>query len=162
MRTLKDSAMDIGSIMLIIALSGIIGYGIVYDRVPQKLAEFLIGITANPILLQLIIVVFLMIAGMFVETTVLALLLTPILLPVVTSVGIDPVHFGVLMMTVVTMGIMTPPLGVALYTVSSLMECSPEETTKEAIPFFIAILAVVGIMIAFPDLVLFIPNLIFD
>ena len=160
-RTLKDSAMDIGAIMLIIALSGIIGYGIVYDGVSQKIATLLISITSNPAILLLIIIVFLVIAGMFVETTVIALLLTPILLPVVTKVGIDPVHFGVIMMTNVTMGIMTPPLGVALYTVSSLMECPPEETVKESIPFFIAYMVVEALLLLFPQLVLFIPNLIF-
>ena len=160
-RTLKDSAMDIGAIMLIIALSGIIGYGIVYDGVSQKIATLLISITSNPVMLLLIIIVFLIIAGMFVETTVIALLLTPILLPVVTKVGIDPVHFGVIMMTNVTMGIMTPPLGVALYTVSSLMECPPEETVKESIPFFIAYMVVEALLLLFPQLVLFIPNLIF-
>jgi len=160
-RTLRDSAMDIGAIMLIIALSGIIGYGIVYDGVSQKIATLLISITSNPAILLLIIIVFLVIAGMFVETTVIALLLTPILLPVVTKVGIDPVHFGVIMMTNVTMGIMTPPLGVALYTVSSLMECPPEETVKESIPFFIAYMVVEALLLLFPQLVLFIPNLIF-
>ncbi|HHW03214.1 MAG TPA: TRAP transporter large permease [Thermoanaerobacterales bacterium] len=160
-KTLRDSAMDIGAIMLIIALSGIIGYGIVYDGVSQKLAALLLGITSNPTILLFIIIGFLILAGMFIETTVIALLLTPILLPVVTRVGIDPVHFGVIMMTNVTMGIMTPPLGVALYTVSSLMECPPEETVKESLPFFIAYIAVEALLIFFPQLVLFIPNLIF-
>lgn len=160
-KTLRDSAMDIGAIMLIIALSGIIGYGIVYDGVSQKLAALLLGITSNPTILLFIIIGFLILAGMFIETTVIALLLTPILLPVVTRVGIDPVHFGVIMMTNVTMGIMTPPLGVALYTVSSLMECPPEETVKESLPFFIAYMAVEALLIFFPQLVLFIPNLIF-
>ncbi len=159
--TLRDSAIDIGSIMLILALSGIFGYGIVYDRVPQNLAEFLIGVTQNPTLLLIIIIGFLVVAGMFVETTVCALLLTPILVPVITSVGVDPVHFGIIMMTIVTMGIMTPPVGVAMYTVSSIMGCPPEETVKESLPFFIAIIVVVFIIIFVPEIVLFIPNLIF-
>ena len=160
-KTLKYSAMDIGSIMLIIAISGIFGYGIVYDRVTQNLAAFLTGTTQNPILLLIIIIGFLIISGMFVETTVCALLLTPILLPIVTSVGVDPVHFGIIMMTIVTMGIMTPPVGVALYTVSYIIGCSPEETAKESLPFFIAIIIVVAIIIFLPNLVLFLPNLIF-
>jgi len=160
-KTLKYSVMDIGSIMLIIAISGIFGYGIVYDRVTQNLAAFLTGTTQNPILLLIIIIGFLIISGMFVETTVCALLLTPILLPIVTSVGVDPVHFGIIMMTIVTMGIMTPPVGVALYTVSYIIGCSPEETAKESLPFFIAIIIVVAIIIFLPNLVLFLPNLIF-
>jgi len=161
-KTLKYSVMDIGSIMLIIAISGIFGYGIVYDRVTQNLAAFLTGTTQNPILLLIIIIGFLIISGMFVETTVCALLLTPILLPIVTSVGVDPVHFGIIMMTIVTMGVMTPPVGVALYTVSYIIGCPPEETVKESLPFFIGIIVVVAIIIFLPNLVLFLPNLIFD
>jgi TRAP-type transport system large permease protein len=161
-KTLRDSAMDIGAIMIIIAFSGIVGYGIVYDRVSQRIATFLLEVSSNPVVLLWIIITFLIVAGMFVETTVIALLLTPILLPVVTRVGIDPVHFGVVMMINVTMGIMTPPLGVALYTVSSIMECPPEDTVKESLPFFVGYIITDIILISFPQLVLFIPNLIFD
>jgi len=160
-KTLKYSATDIGSIMLIIAISGIFGYGIVYDRITQSAALFLMGITQNPILLLIIIIGLLIISGMFVETTVCALLLTPILVPIVKSVGIDPVHFGIIMMIVHTMGIMTPPVGISMNTVSYLMGCPPEETVKESLPFFIAVIIVVAIIVFLPNLVLFLPNLIF-
>lgn len=73
----------------------------------------LVGVTGNRYIMLLLIILLLTFAGMFVETTVVALLMTPILLPVVQSVGVEPVHFGVLMMTVVTGGIMTPPVGIA-------------------------------------------------
>lgn len=158
---IKDSVKDIGIIMIIVALSGIFGYGIVYDRVPQVLAEFLIGITGNSYLLLMIVVVLLVFSGMFVETTVIALLMTPILLPVVVKAGIDPVQFGIIMMTIVTMGIMTPPVGIALYTTSDIMGCKPDETSWEAVPFILAILVVVAICIFSKDLVLFLPNMIF-
>ena len=159
--TLKYSILDIGSIMFIIAISGIFGYGIVYDRVALKLAAFLTIITQNPILILLIIVGFLIISGMFVESTVCALLLTPILLPIVTRIGVDPVHFGIIMMTILVMGIMTPPVGVAMYAVSYVIGRPPEETIKESLPFFIAIMIVVVIIVFIPNLVLFLPNLIF-
>jgi tripartite ATP-independent transporter DctM subunit len=160
-RTLKDTANDIGVIMILVSLSGIFGYGIVYDRVPQAMAAFLINITPNPYLMQFIIVLLLVFCGMFIETTVIALLLTPILLPVVSRLGVDPVQFGLVMMTVTTMGIMTPPVGIALYTTSTILGCKPEETAKEAVPFILAVLVVVAICIFFKDAVLFIPNLIF-
>lgn len=160
-KTLRDSIRDIGIIMILVALSGIFGYGIVYDSIPQRMAEFLIGITTNPYLMLFIVVMMLIFSGMFVETTVVTLLLTPILLPVVTRVGIDPVQFGVVMMSIVTMGIMTPPVGIALYTTSNIMGCKPEETARESVPFILAIIAVIAVCIFFPDLVLFIPNMIF-
>jgi len=161
LQTLRDTAGDIGIIMILVSLSGIFGYGIVYDRVPQAMAGFLMGVTSNPYLMQLIIILLLVCCGMFIETTVIALLLTPILLPVVKSIGVDPVQFGLVMMSITTMGIMTPPVGIALYTTSSIMGCKPEETAKEAIPFIIAVTAVVILLVFFKDLVLFIPNLIF-
>ncbi|MDR1520505.1 MAG: TRAP transporter large permease [Planctomycetota bacterium] len=156
-----ESGVDIGAVMLIIACAGIFGFGIVYDRVPQFLAGFLISFTNNSYLMFLAIIIFLILAGMFMETTVITLLMTPILLPVAIKVGIDPVHFGLVMMTTVQLGIMSPPVGVALYTVSGILECSPQETAREAIPFFIAILVLIAVMVFWPGLVLFIPNLIF-
>ncbi|MDR0550643.1 MAG: TRAP transporter large permease [Spirochaetaceae bacterium] len=159
--TLKDTAHDIGVIMILVSLSGIFGYGIVYDQVPQAMAGFLVSITNNPVLMQFIIILLLVICGMFIETTVIALLLTPILLPVARAAGVDPVQFGLVMMTVTTMGIMTPPVGIALYTTSSIMGCKPEETAKQTVPFIIAVVCVVVLCVCFKDLVLFIPNLVF-
>ncbi len=160
-KTLFDSVRDISAITLILAFSGIFGYGVVYDRLPQGIAQVLMGVTTNPHLMLLIIVLLLIIFGMFMETTVIALLMTPILLPVVRSVGVDPVHFGMVMMTVVTMGVMTPPVGVALYTTSTILECTPEETAKESALFFVAILSVVALLVLFPQISLIVPNLIF-
>jgi tripartite ATP-independent transporter DctM subunit len=160
-RTLKDTASDIGLIMILVAFSGIFGYGIVYDQVPQAMAGFLMGLTDNQIIMQLIIILLLVACGMFIETTVIALLLTPILLPVIKTIGVDPVQFGLVMMTVTTMGIMTPPVGIALYTTSAIMGCKPEETAKQTIPFIAAVLVVVALCVCFKDVVLFIPNLIF-
>lgn len=161
METVHESAIDIGAVMLIISVSGIFGYGIVYDRVTQSLSSLVTGITTDPIMLFGIIILILIAAGMFIETTVITLLLTPIFVPIITNAGIDPVHFGLVMMTVTTFGIVTPPMGVSLFTVSQVMGCSPQETVKEAMPFYAAIVFVVAVLVFFPDLVLFIPDMIF-
>ena len=95
------------------------------------------------------------------EATVITLIVTPILIPIITQYGIDPVHFGIIMMTIVTMGCSTPPVGVALYTCSNIMDCSVQETTKYSLPLFIAIMATLAICVFFPDLVLFLPNMIY-
>ena len=160
-KCLKGSVRDIGVIMLIVMISNIFGYGITYDNIPRKLAGLLVGLTENRYFMLILIILLLTFAGMFVETTVVALLMTPILLPVVKSIGVDPVHFGVLMMTVVTGGIMTPPVGIALYTTSEIMECKPEETARDAIPFYIAILTVILIIAFIPQVTMFLPNLLF-
>ena len=155
--TLKDN----GAIMLIIAMSGPFSYAITWVKLPAALSTFIFGITDNPQLLTLIMLGFLFVTGMFVDSNVNFLLLTPIFLPMVTSAGMDPVHFGVLMATIVTLGVMTPPIGSALYTVCGIIDCPPEEYTKESLPFFFAILLELAILVFCPKLVLFIPNMIF-
>ncbi len=160
-RTLIDSIKDISAITLILAFSGIFGYGVVYDRLPQGIASVMTGVTSDPVFMLLVVILFLVVMGMFMETTVIALLMTPILLPVIKSVGVDPVHFGIVMMTVVTFGVMTPPVGVALYTASTIMECPPEVTAKESMPFYTAIVVVIALLVLFPSLSLTIPDWIF-
>ncbi|MDR0589221.1 MAG: TRAP transporter large permease [Spirochaetaceae bacterium] len=155
--TLKDN----GAIMLIIAMSGPFSYAITWVKVPVVLSNLIFGVTENPQLLVLIMIGFLFITGMFVDSNVNFLLLTPIFLPMVKSVGIDPVHFGVLMATVVTLGVMTPPIGSALYTVCGIIDCPVEDYTKESLPFLAAVLLELAILVFIPQVVLWIPNMIF-
>ncbi len=159
--SLRASVTDVGMIMLIIMMSAMIGYMITLESVPQDMTEILVGITSNPSALMLLLIAFIIILGMFLESTVIVLLLTPILVPIITRVGIDPVHFGLVMMTCVTMGGMTPPVGVAMFTVCGILKCPMDEYTKEAIPFLGAVVVLVVLMIFFPWIVLTVPDLVF-
>jgi tripartite ATP-independent transporter DctM subunit len=155
--TVKDN----GAIMLIIAMSGPFSYAITWVQLPIHMSNLIFGITENPQLLTLIMLGFLFISGMFVDSNVNFLLLTPIFLPMVTRVGMDPVHFGVLMATMVTLGVMTPPIGSALYTVCGIIKCPVEEYTKESLPFLLAVCLELAILTFLPQVVLWIPNMIF-
>ncbi|HEY8243775.1 MAG TPA: TRAP transporter large permease [Casimicrobiaceae bacterium] len=155
---LRHSVHDIGMIMLIIMLSAMIGYVIALERVPQNAAEWIVGVTQNPQVLISILVVFILVLGMFLESTVIVLLLTPILVPIVTKAGVDPVHFGLVMMTATTLGGMTPPVGVAMYTVCGLLDTPMDEYTREAIPLIAAVVALIFAMAFMPQIVLFLPN----
>ena len=161
MASLRQATVDTGMIMLIIMFSAMIGYMITLEGVPQAATAFLVSITTNPSLLMGLIVVFIVVLGMFLESTVIVLLLTPILVPVITRLGIDPVHFGLVMMTCVTLGGMTPPVGVAMFTVCGMLKCPMDEYTREAIPLIGAVLVLVALMIAVPEIVLFLPRLLF-
>lgn len=156
-----DSVKDLSVITMILAFSGIFSYGVVFDQLPRTLTNALIAMTDSKYALLFLLILMLTVFGMFMETTVITLIVTPILLPVITRYGIDPVHFGIIMMTIVTMGCSTPPVGVALYTCSDIMHCKVEETTKYAIPLFIAIAGTVLVMVFFPEAVLFLPNLVY-
>ncbi len=158
---LKDSFIDNGAIILIIALSGIFGYALSLENVPGMVGTALVGISSNPQVMLIIIVLFLAVAGMFIDSNVSVLLLTPIFLPVVKSMGVDPVYFGILMMTIVTMGCMTPPVGTALYTVCQVLDAPLEDFVKETIPFYLAVILLVICLIFVPDVVMFLPNLIY-
>ncbi len=156
-----DALSDTGIIMLIILMSGMIGYAIIIEQIPQNIAQALLSLSSNPTIIFGLILLMLFISGLFIESTVMVLLLTPIFVPIITSIGVDPVHFGILMMSIVTLGSMTPPVGVAMYTVCSLLDCEVDEYVREALPFLAAVVGLVFVLIFFPDLVLFIPELVF-
>lgn len=159
--TVRSTVRDVGIIMILVSFSGAVAYGAVYDQVPAAMSSFLTEVAANQYVLMLLSLALVLALAMFIETTVIALVMTPILLPVVTAAGADPVHFGILMMTVTTMGIMTPPVGIALYTTSSLLGTTPEKTARASLPFLGAVLAVVTLLVLSEDVVLFVPRLLY-
>ena len=161
MESIQQSVRDVGMIMLIIMMSSMIGYVITIEAVPQSVAELLISVTNNPYLLMMLVITFIILLGCLLESTVVVLLLTPILVPVMQTAGVDLVHFGLVMMTATTLGSMTPPVGVAMFAVCGIMKCDMHEYTREAIPFISATIALILLMIVWPDSVLTLPNLVF-
>lgn len=156
-----NTIMDIGMIMFLIAMSGLISYGITWEMIPQLLSQFFLGISDNPQVILLIVMIFLLFLGTMIDSTVIILLLTSMLVPVMSQIGVDLVYFGVVMVITCAIGLLTPPVGVAMYSVCSIMECSVGEFTKESWPFLVALILVILLLILFPGVVTFIPNLIF-
>lgn len=160
-RTVEFSIMDIGMIIFLIAMSSLISYGITWEMIPQVLSQFLLAISDNPQVIMFIIILFLLFLGMFIDSTVIILLLTSILVPVITEIGVDPVHFGVLMVITCAVGLFTPPVGVGMYSVCAIMDCSLGDYIKESIPFLMTLILLIAFLVFFPEIVLFVPNLIF-
>ncbi|KQX42534.1 C4-dicarboxylate ABC transporter [Devosia sp. Root436] len=152
---------DVGLIMLIILMSGMVGYATIYMQVPQELAGWMLAGITDPNMIVLVILFFLLVAGLALDSTVMVLLLTPIFVPIITQIGMDPVHFGILMMSIVTLGGMTWPSGSAMFAVCSLMNVSIEEYSIESIPFITAVVALIAVLLFVPDLVLWLPRLAF-
>ncbi len=161
LQSLLDSVIDTGGIIFIIAMSGIFSYAITVEQVPSVLGSYLLGLTSNPQIMMLIIIVFLTITGMVIDSNVNILLFTPLILPVLKQMGVDPVHFGIIMMTIVTMGCMTPPVGTACYSVCDIMGCPISEYVKHSVPFFAAVILLDMLMVFIPDIILWLPNLIY-
>ncbi len=159
--TLENSLGDIGAVLAILAMSNIFSYGMVWERVPETLASFLLGISNNPYVLMIIIMLFLIFAGLFIDATALILMTTAVLLPVARRLGIDPVHFGLVFILSAAMGNQTPPVGASMYAGCSVLGATLEEYTKASWPFLIVTIIVILFVIFFPQLSLLIPKLIF-
>lgn len=159
--TMHGAIIDVGGIMLMISMSGIFGYGVPIDKIPQTVTTLITNLTDNRYIVIILVIAFQIVAGMFMEGSIIILLTTPILLPLVTSFGIDPVVFGLITSVVVTMGILTPPVGVAMYTVCGILDCPLQDYLKNSWPFILAVIVMAGFMILFPQVVMFLPNLLF-
>ncbi len=160
-QTLENTVVDMGMVMLLIALSATFSYGIIWDQIPQRLAEFMLGISDTPWVVMLIIVAFLLFAGTFMDSTVLILMLTAILVPVAQQLNVDLVHFGIIMVLTLTLGLLTPPEGAVLYIVCTIFKCTLWDFVKEGWLMMLTTVVVVTLVIFWPDLALWLPNLTF-
>jgi tripartite ATP-independent transporter DctM subunit len=158
---LEGSLVDVGAVMFLIALSGIFGYGIVFERVPEVVSGAIQGLTANPHAVMALIVGLVLLAGCFVDGSVLIIMLTPIFLPLVRELGVDPVHFGLVFIIAATIGNFTPPVGAAMYAVCSILKTPVGAYTRESLPFLFAVAAVTLLLIFVPEVVLLVPDALF-
>lgn len=153
--TVEDNAM----ILLIVSMAAILGYILVYGQVPQSISKLILGISEKPIIILTIIMVFLLVAGCFMEGTVNILVLTPIFLPIIRQAGYDPIHFGILMCILIQIGGVTPPVGVNMFVVCSLGGVPVETFVKASWPYFLTCMILLIFLVAFPGLSTFLPNL---
>lgn len=154
----RESVSDIGMVMMLIMAAAILGYAMTIERAPQEIAEFVTTLTQNRLLILLLVVALLIVSGMFLEGAANILLVTPIVMPVLTAAGYDPVHMGILIVTLINFGGLTPPVGVIMFTVCGVLDCKTGAFTKAAIPFFIAMAVFFAVLIAFPALSLLLPG----
>lgn len=136
---LKQSGITTSVIMFIIASAGLFGWIITREGLPQIVAEFFIAISDNPIVFLLLVNLFLIVLGMFMETNASIIILAPLLTPVAIQFGIDPVHFGIIMIVNLALGMCTPPLGINLFISSQLAKIRLDQITIGMIPFYIAL-----------------------
>jgi C4-dicarboxylate transporter DctM subunit len=148
-----------GRVLLILFTATVFGRLLVENRVPVIVADGLLSLTDNLYLIWALIIVLLVFVGMFMETLAMIMILVPVLLPIAYSVGIDPVHFGVVMVCCCVIGFMTPPLGENIFIASGVSGASVEEISVKALPFvLVAIIAVFTIAFV-PEISLFLPRI---
>ncbi|MDX9861152.1 MAG: TRAP transporter large permease [Rhodospirillales bacterium] len=157
METIETTAI----ITFIVAGASIFAWILTSNRVTEHFVGIITGITDNPLLVLLIFNVILFVVGFFMETIAAITILVPVMLPVATQVGIDPVHFGVIMVLNLMIGLLTPPVGMVLYVLSRVSGVSFERCTQATLPFLIPLVAVLLLVTFVPGFSLWLPGLIY-
>jgi len=157
----KESVVGTATVMILFCAANVLSYYLTYERIPATLSSFILGMHLSQQTFLLLTVAILLLIGMFMEGSPAILILGPLLTPIAVSLGIDPTHFGIIFIFCVGIGAMTPPFGVVLYQVASLTDTNLTKLIKHSLPFLFIMLFVTLLLVFFPQLTLFIPNLIY-
>lgn len=157
---IRSAAVSTAMVMLIIGAASAFGLILTRELVPVKVANFLISVTDSPYVLLLLINIMLLIVGMFMETNAAIIILAPILYPAVVNMGIDPIHFGIIMVVNLAIGIITPPLGMNLFVASGMRKIPVDSVVRANWGYLAISIAVLMLITYVPQLTLWLPNLL--
>ncbi|CAD5701083.1 TPA: TRAP transporter large permease [Escherichia coli] len=149
-----------GVIMFLLATSSAMSFSMSITNIPTALSNMILGISANKLVILLVITVFLLIIGAFMDIGPAILIFTPILLPIMIKLGVDPIHFGIIMIYNLAIGTITPPVGSGLYVGASVGKVKVEEVIKPLLPFYAVIIGVLLLITYIPEMTLFLPRLL--
>lgn len=155
---IQGTVSDLGMVMLLIMMAAVLGFAVTIEQGPQQIAALVTTLTREPIFILILVLALLLISGMFLEGAANILLVTPIVLPVLVQAGFDPVHMGILMVTLINIGGLTPPVGVIMFTVCGILDVKIGAFSMASLPYFLALLVFLAILVAFPALSLFLPG----
>jgi len=148
------------AVLMLVMTASLMGWVLARAQVPQQLGAWILGTTRDPLFILLMINMFLLIVGCFMEALAAMIILVPVFLPVIQSVGIDPVHFGLVMVLNLMIGTLTPPVGIVLFVVARVAKLPFEVVTRATAPFLVPLIAVLALITVFPELVLWLPRLV--
>ncbi|MDD3904788.1 MAG: TRAP transporter large permease [Sphaerochaeta sp.] len=158
---LKETIFGTSSVVLIIVAASVFGYYLNWERIPQALTNLLLNITNNKYIMLMIINILFLVAGMFLEGGAALIILAPLLVPVVTTLGVDPIHFGLICIVNIMIGGLTPPFGSMMFTCCSITKCNLQDFVKEVIPFIIALLIALILVTYIPTITLILPDILY-
>jgi tripartite ATP-independent transporter DctM subunit len=160
-QAMVETAHTAASILIIIAAGSAFAWVLTLEQVPQKLTELMVGNVASPFLFIIVVMVFLLVVGMFVEGNVSIIILTPLFIPMLAQYGVDPVHFGIFFIICLSIGTLTPPLGTIMFATCAITGTKIEDFIKNSWPFLL-ILIVAALLIGFiPAISMWMPNTFF-
>lgn len=146
--------------MFLIGGANLFGWFLVREMIPQKIAASMLAITNNPYVIILMINILLLILGTFINTTAAIVLVTPILMPVLLQVGIDPLFMGVVMVVNLAVGMITPPVGLCMFVACNIANITLDDLTKSIMPFLLVLILCVFLISFVPGISMFLPNLL--
>jgi tripartite ATP-independent transporter DctM subunit len=160
LQSLRETVVITGGIALILGAAALLGLILTRARVSQNVAEFLTSVSESPVVFMILVNILLLILGSVIDATAVILVTVPVLLPIATGLGIDPIYFGVVMIINLMIGLLTPPVGSVLYITSSVTGRPVDLVFRGVAPFLIPLVAVLVIITAFPDLALWLPKVL--
>ena len=158
----RDGFKTVANVMFLIASSGAFGWLLAYIRIPQLAAGSILSFSTDRLTVMIMLNIIMLILGMICDMGPVILIATPVLLPIAQAVGIDAVHFGIIMMLNLGIGLTTPPVGAALFAVSSIGHVSMGRAVRATLPMYAVMLLVLIIVNAFPDVVMLLPNVLYS
>ncbi len=158
-RCFTNTCLICGVMIVFIGLSTAFGELLTLAQAPQKLSSLLGSISNDWRVIYLIVIGFLIVIGCFMDTMATIIILTPILLPVMVKLGVDPIHFGIIFVVTNEIAFLTPPVGANLFAMSAVTGLPIEKISKEEIPFIIGIIVAVIVLAMLPEITLFLPRI---
>lgn len=149
-RILIRSAITTSVIMLVIATSAVLSWTLSSWQVPGAIASAVLTLSSNPYVIMLLVVAVILLTGVFIETASALIILTPVLLPLVLQLGIDPIHFGIIIVVGLAIGMITPPVAINLYVASSVTQLPLERITRAIVPYLLGLIAVLLLVVYVP------------
>jgi TRAP-type C4-dicarboxylate transport system permease large subunit len=147
-----------GVIFVIIAFANILGFWLTFERIPQAIAQSVLAISENPYVIIAIIVALLLMIGMIMDITAILILLAPVLVPLTASIGLEPIHAGIIFILALNISLMTPPVGACLFVLSSVTGESVERISIKLFPFLLAQIAILFVFAFMEDAALALPR----
>jgi C4-dicarboxylate transporter DctM subunit len=156
----RDSAVTTAIVLIIIGAAGLFSFILNRLNIPSMIQEMFLNLSTSPVLFLILVNILLLIAGMFIEAAAAILILVPILLPISHSLGIDPIHFGIIMVVNLAIGLITPPVGINLFVASQISKLKLEQISRAMIPFIIILFVDVIILSFIPEISIWLPSVI--
>lgn len=156
-QVLRETMRDSAVILIIVAAASLYGWLLVFAQIPQQLVAFIDGYNLSPLMLLIMINVFLLIIGLFMETNAAITIFTPMLLPLALAAGVDPVHFGIIMVLNLMIGLLTPPIGMLMFAVAKVGNVPINQAMRAILPFYVPLLVALVLVTYFPQISLFLP-----